>query len=158
MIRHVAAVLLGTLVLFVWGGFAHTVLFVGTGFKQLPKEEYTLRSLGNSINQPGLYFFPGRDFRDTSPEKEFQWLDRFRTGPAGIIIYRPIGGEPFSSNKLLVQLCASFFTASVIVYVVSLMVPRFWERVAATALLGFLACSSVGIIYWNWYEFPTSFA
>jgi hypothetical protein len=31
------------------------------------------------------------------------------------------------------------------------------QRVAATTLLGLLGCSAVSIIYWNWYEYPTSF-
>ena len=74
-----------------------------------------------------------------------------------MIIYRPVGGEPFSASKLLIQLLASFVTASIISFVVSLMAASYWERVAAITLLGLLACSAVSIIYWNWYEYPTSF-
>jgi hypothetical protein len=57
----------------------------------------------------------------------------------------------------LIQLLASFFTAGIISFVVSLMASSYWERVAATTLLGLLACSAVSVIYWNWYEYPTSF-
>jgi hypothetical protein len=74
-----------------------------------------------------------------------------------MIIYRPVGGEPFSASKLVIQLLASFVTALIISYVVSLMAASYWERVVAITLLGALACSAVSIIYWNWYEFPTSF-
>jgi hypothetical protein len=37
------------------------------------------------------------------------------------------------------------------------MAAPYWERVVAVTLLGLMGCSAVGIIYWNWYEFPTSF-
>jgi uncharacterized membrane protein YccC len=37
------------------------------------------------------------------------------------------------------------------------MAVSYWERVLAIALLGLMACSTVSVIFWNWYEFPASF-
>jgi hypothetical protein len=74
-----------------------------------------------------------------------------------MIVYRPVGGEPFSASKLLIQLLASLVTALIISYVVSLMAASYWERVVAITFFGVMACSTVSVIYWNWYEFPTSF-
>jgi hypothetical protein len=133
------------------------VLLIGTGFTPLPQEEATTRALSSAIKQQGLYFFPGRDFRHSTPEQEASWLERHRTGPTGIIIYRPVGGEPFSASKLLIQLLASFVTALIIASVASLMAVSYWERVLAITLLGLMAGSTVSVIFWNWYEFPTSF-
>jgi hypothetical protein len=133
------------------------MLLIGAGFSPLPEENKIISTLNSSIKEQGLYFFPGKDFRHSTPEQEAAWLERFRTGPAGMIIYRPVGGEPFSPSKLLIQLLASFVTAGIISYVVSLMAASYWKRVAATTLLGLLGCSAVSIIYWNWYEYPTSF-
>jgi hypothetical protein len=73
-----------------------------------------------------------------------------------MIIYRPVGGEPFSESKLLIQLLASFVTALIISYVASLMAVSYWKRVVAITLLGLMPCSAFGVIYWNWYEFPAS--
>ena len=157
MKRTFLAALLGCVALFLWGGLSHTVLLIGTGFTPLPQEDVTLHVLGSSINEKGLYFFPGKDFRHSTPEKEANWLEKFRTGPTGMIIYRPVGGEPFSGSKLFIQLLASFVTALIISFVASLMAASYWERVAAITLLGLLACSAVSVIYWNWYEFPASF-
>ena len=157
MKRIFLAALLGGVALFVWAGFSHSVLLIGTGFSPLPEEDKIVSALNSSIKEKGLYFFPGKDFRHSTPEQEATWLERFRTGPAGMIIYRPVGGEPFSASKLLIQLLASFVTASIISFIVSLMAASYWERVAAITLLGLLACSAVSIIYWNWYEYPTSF-
>jgi hypothetical protein len=157
MKRAFLAALLGCVVLFGWAGFSHGVLLIGAGFTPLPEEDKIVNTLNSSITEKGLYFFPGKDFRHSTPEQEATWLEKHRTGPAGMIIYRPVGGEPFSANKLLIQLLASFVTASIISFVVSLMAAPYWERVAAITLLGLLGCSAVSIIYWNWYEFPTSF-
>jgi hypothetical protein len=157
MKRVFLAALLGGIALFVWAAFSHSVLLIGAGFSPLPEEDKVVSALNSSIKEKGLYFFPGKDFRHSTPAQEAAWLERFRTGPAGMIIYRPIGGEPFSPSKLLIQLLAAFVTAGIISFVVALMAASYWERVAATTLLGLLACSAVSIIYWNWYEYPTSF-
>jgi hypothetical protein len=157
MKRVFLAALLGGIALFVWSAISHSVLLIGAGFSPLPEEDKIVSTLSSSIKEKGLYFFPGKDFRHSTPEQEATWFEKFRTGPAGMIIYRPVGGEPFSPSKLLIQLLASFVTAGIISFVVSLMAASYWERVAATTLLGLLACSAVSIIYWNWYEYPTSF-
>ena len=157
MKRTYLAACLGCVALFLWSGLSHSVLLIGTGFTPLPQEEATVSALSSAIKEQGLYFFPGRDFRHSTPEQEASWLERHRTGPTGIIIYRPVGGEPFSASKLLIQLLASFVTALIISYVASLMVVSYWERVVAITLLGLMACSAVSVIYWNWYEFPASF-
>jgi hypothetical protein len=157
MKRVFVATLLGGIALFVWAAFSHSVLLIGAGFTPLPEEDKIVGVLNSSIKERGLYFFPGRDFRHSTPEQEAIWLEKHRTGPAGMIIYRPVGGDPFSPSKLLIQLLASFLTAGIISFVVSLMAAPYWQRVAATTLLGILTSSAVSIIYWNWYEYPTSF-
>jgi hypothetical protein len=157
MKRGFLAALVGGIALFVWAAFSHSVLLIGAGFSPLPEEDKIVGTLSSSIKEKGLYFFPGKDFRNSTPEQETAWLEKFRTGPAGMIIYRPVGGEPFSPGKLLTQLLASFVTAGIIAFVLSLMAASYWERVAAATFLGLMTCSAVSIIYWNWYEYPTSF-
>jgi hypothetical protein len=157
MKRAFLAALLGGIALFIWSAFSHSVLLIGAGFTPLPEEDKIVSILNSSIKEKGLYFFPGKDFRHSTPEQEATWLEKSRTGPAGMLIYRPVGGDPFSANKLLIQLLTSFVTTGIISFVVSLMAASYWERVAAITLLGLLTCSSVSIIYWNWYEYPTSF-
>lgn len=157
MKRILFAAILGCAVLFLWGGLSHTVLLIGTGFTPLPQEELVVKTLQNSIPKKGLYFFPGKDFHHSTPAQEAIFLEKFRTGPTGMIIYRPVGGEPFSSGKLLIQLLGSLISALIIAFVGSLMIVSYWKRVFAITLLGLLACSTVSLIYWNWYEFPISF-
>lgn len=151
------ATVLGGLTLFIWGGLSHSVIFIGTGFKQLPNEDKVIETLKTNIPEQGLYFFPGKDFRNSTEEQELAFETKFRTGPAGMLIYRPIGGSPFSADKLLTQFFSNLLSVFIAVLIASMIYAGYWTRVAVITLLGLLACSAVSSIYWNWYEFPTSF-
>lgn len=158
MKRIFIAAISGCVILFVWGGFSHLVLLIGVGFTPLPNEDKVIRTLESSIPEKGLYFFPGKDFRKSgTAEQEAAFDTKFRTGPVGILVYRPVGGNPFSPNKLLTQLACNFLSTLILAFIVSLIAASYWKRVFAISLLGGLACISVSTIYWNWYEFPTGF-
>ena len=157
MKRIFIAAISGCVILFIWGAFSHLVLLIGAGFTPLPNEDKIIKLLESSIPKKGLYFFPGKDFRRSTVEQESAFEERFKTGPVGILVYRPVGGKPFSPNKLMTQLACSFITTSIVAFIVSLIAAPYWKRVFAISLLGCLACVSVSTIYWNWYEFPTSF-
>lgn len=153
----IIATLSGGLIMFTWGGFSHLVLFIGTGFKPLPNEDKLMEVLKNNVSEKGLYFFPGRNFRKSTKEQDAVFKNKFRNGPVGLLIYRPVGGNPFSPAKLATQLLSNILSVLVMVLVVSLLYAGYWKRVFMVSLLGILACTAVSTIYWNWYEFPTSF-
>jgi len=157
MKRILIAAISGCVILFIWGALSHMVLLIGAGFTPLPNEDKIIKTLEGSIPKKGLYFFPGKDFRHSTAEQESAFNEKFKTGPVGILVYRPVGGDPFALNKLMTQLICSFISTSILAYIISLMAARYWERVFAAGLLGGLACASVSTIYWNWYEFPTAF-
>ena len=123
----------------------------------MPNEDKIMKTLEGSLPGKGLYFFPGKDFRRSTTEQESAFEKKFETGPVGILVYRPVGGNPFSSNKLMTQLTCSFISTLILAFTVSLIAARYWKRVFIAGLLGCLACVSVSTIYWNWYEFPTEF-
>lgn len=151
------ATLLGGLMMFVWGGFSHLVVFIGTGFKPLPNEDKVMDVLKVNIPEQGLYFFPGKDFRNSTKEQDAIFETKFRNGPVGLLVYRPIGGNPFEVTKLITQLMSNLFSVFIAALIASLIFVGYWKRVMIVSLLGLLACSAVSSIYWNWYEFPTSF-
>jgi hypothetical protein len=158
MKRLFIAAISGCVILFIWGAFSHLVLLIGAGFTPLPNEDKIITLLESSIPKKGLYFFPGKDFRQKSTaEQESAFEEKFKTGPVGILVYRPVGGNPFSLNKLMTQLTCSFISTGILAFIISLMTASYWKRVFAISLLGCLACVSVSTIYWNWYEFPTGF-
>ncbi len=157
MKRVFIAAATGCVILFIWGALSHLVLFIGSGFTPLPNEDNTLKTLESSLPKQGLYFFPGKDFRHSTKEQETAFQQKFRTGPVGIIVYRPVGGDPFSAQKLFTQLASNFITTFILAFIATFIQLPYWKRVLLISLLGVLACASVSTIYWNWYEFPTSF-
>ena len=155
--KIILASAIATIALFAWGGFSHMVLLEGVGFSSLPNEELVLSSMRDNISKQGLYFFPGKSFGSNSEQDQAMWLRKFATGPVGMLIYRPAGGNPFSPAKLVIQLLSNLVSVVIAVFLVSLISAGYWRRVIAVTTLGLLACSAVSTIYWNWYEFPTSF-
>jgi hypothetical protein len=156
--RIVLAAVSGTIIMFLWGGLSHMVLFIGAGFTPLPNEDKVMETLKSAIPEQGLYLFPGKDFRKKySEEEESAFTKKFQFGPAGMLLYRPAGGNPLSPKKLVTQLMSNFLSSLTAACIASLLFAGYWKRVLVITLLGGLACISVGMIYWNWYEFPTSF-
>jgi len=155
--KIVGAALLGTVVMFIWGGFSHMVLFVGAGFKQLPDEDKLIASLKTNKNEQGLYFFPSKEFRHSTKEQDLAWENKFRNGPAGLIVFKAVGGNPFSAGKLVVQFLSNLSSVLIAVLIAASVCAGFWRRVLVVTVLGVAACSAVSTIYWNWYGFPTSF-
>jgi len=157
MKRILIAAISGCIILFTWGAFSHLVLLVGAGFTPLPNEDKIVKTLESSIPEKGLYFFPGTDFKRSTAEQESAFDKKFKTGAVGMIVYRPVGGNPFSLHKLMTQLSSCFVSTLIVAFILSLMTAPYWKRIFVACLLGCLACASVSTIYWNWYEFPTSF-
>jgi hypothetical protein len=155
--KIVGAALLGSLVMFVWGGLSHMVLFVGTGFKQFPGEDKLIALLKTGKSDQGLYFFPGKDFQHSTKEQDRIWADKFTNGPAGLLVFRAVGGNPFSAKKLGIQFLSNLSSALIAAFIAASVCGGLWRRVLVVTALGVVACSAVSTIYWNWYGFPTPF-
>jgi hypothetical protein len=155
--KLIVACLLGCFTMFIWGGVSHMMIFIGTGFKPLPHEDKVIAALKSNIAEQGLYFFPGKDFRNSTKEQDAVFESKFRSGPVGLLVYRPVGGTPLDTNKLVIQFVSNLLSVFIAVLIVSVINTGYWKRVLTVSTLGLLTCSAVSSIYWNWYEFPTSF-
>lgn len=156
--RILTAAIVGCVIMFIWGAVSHMVLFIGSGFTPLPNEDEIIKTMEKSVHKEGLYLFPGKNFsQKSSPEQESAFNEKFQHGPVGILVYRPVGGNPLSPAKLLTQLASNFLAALIAAFIVSLLIASYWKRVFVITLLGALACVSVSVIYWNWYQFPNAF-
>ena len=155
--KIVGATLLGGIVLFVWGGFSHMVLFVGAGFRRLPDEDKLIETLKVDKDEGGLYFFPSKDLRHSTKEEDAIWENKFRNGPTGLLVFKAKGGEPFSGAKLGTQFLGNLASALIAAFIAAAVGAGFWRRVLVVTLIGIAACSAVSTIYWNWYGFPTGF-
>jgi len=155
--KIVSAALVGGVVLFIWGGFSHMVLFVGAGFKRLQDEDKLIQSLKTNKDEQGLYFFPSKDLQHSTKEQDVLWETQFRNGPAGLLVFRAVGGSPFSAAKLVTQFISNLTSAFIAAFVAVSLCGGFWKRVFTVTIIGIAACSAVSTIYWNWYGFPTAF-
>ena len=159
MKRILLAALLGGLAAFLWSFISHMALPLGeAGVRTLPNEEATLEGLRGSIPEAGLYLFPlmGNPSEATK-EEQARWAEKYRTGPAGILIYRPLGAE-FNFPRLLgVELLTNILAALIAALLLARMAGSYLQRVLMVAALGIFAWLSISISYWNWYDFPAAF-
>lgn len=149
----------GGVVMFIWGAVSHMVLPIGTiGLKTLPGEGPVLEALTTAIPEDGLYFFPGMDFsKDQTEEEQAAWEARYRSGPAGLLLFHPHGGAPLEASHLLIEFLSNVLASAVAAFVASLLAASLGRRTLAIALLGLLAWLSISASYWNWYGFPGDF-
>jgi hypothetical protein len=159
MKRILLASILGGIIIFVWGGISHMVLPVGEmGMSSLPNEDAVLESFKTNVPDAGLYFFPGWDWgKDVSAEKEAAWTEKHKTGPAGLLIYRPKGGEPMPPTMLISEFGTNFIAALIAALMAASLVGSYFKRALLLSLFGLFAWFAVSASYWIWYSFPASF-
>ncbi len=117
--KIVLAALADGLVMFGWGAISHMVTPLGEmGFQGLPNEEKVLGDLGASIPDPGLYFYPAIDMKNATEEQRAAWTEKIKTGPSGLLLYRPSGGEAMSPRQLGSELLSNVFAAWIAAIVV----------------------------------------
>jgi hypothetical protein len=159
MVRIVLAAILGGLLMFVWGAASHVVLpFEREALKRMPDEATVLSTLGRDLVAPGMYFFPWTDMSGkATPEQQKAWQQQIASGPSGLLIYKPNGGESMSPRQLVSEfisnVLAAFFGALLLVQLPG----GFGRRVLSMAAIGIAAWLSISVSQWTWYGFSTPF-
>jgi hypothetical protein len=157
--------LVGSVVVFVVSAAWHMTPTLGEiGVKALPAEDTVRAGLRTSLPEPGLYFFPAPDMSaGRTKEKEkadaAAYLEKFRSGPSGILVYHP-GGEELNFGKLMAyQFLFGLAGSFVIAWILALTAgsTTFGSRACLVLLIALFG----GIVYslpeWNWYGFPASY-
>ena len=163
--RIVLGGVLGGIVLFLWQSVSHLVLPLGdVGIKRIGNEDAVIAALRENISQPGFYFFPAADTppgmsKEQKQEAMRKAEEKYRTGPNGILIYHPRGGEALSPKQLLTQLGVDIVALLVGAFLLAQAsgLAGFGARVLFVALLGLLPTLVVNLPYWNWYGFPADY-
>jgi hypothetical protein len=157
--------LVGSIVVFVVSAAWHLTPTLGEiGVKALPAEDTVRAGLRTSLPDPGLYYFPAPDMSaGRTKEKEkadaAAYLEKYRSGPSGILVYHP-GGEELNFGKLLgYQFLFGLAGSFVIAWILALTAgsTTFGSRACLVLLIALFG----GIVYslpeWNWYGFPASY-
>jgi hypothetical protein len=157
--------LVGSVVVFVVSAAWHMTPTLGEiGVKALPAEDTVRAGLRTSLPDPGLYFFPAPDMSaGRTKEKEkadaAAYLEKYRSGPSGILVYHP-GGEELNFGKLMAyQFLFGLAGSFVIAWILALTAGS--TTYGSRACLVLLIALFGGIVYslpeWNWYGFPASY-
>jgi hypothetical protein len=160
--------LVGSVVVFVVSAIWHLTPGLGEiGVKALPAEDTVLAGLRASVHEPGFYYFPAPDMSPGRTKEEMKasqaaYLERFRRGPSGILVYQPggEGSEGLNFGKLMVhQFLFGLAAAFVVAWILALTAgaTSYGSRVLLVLLIALIG----GIVYalpeWNWYGFPASY-
>ncbi len=156
--RILFAGILGGIALFVWGVVAHMVLGLGDGsFKGIPNEEMVLSAMQENIPEPGLYFFPWIDMKSADKAAMEAWTQKYKTGPAGIMVFKTVGGEVMTAKQMITQLVTDILSVLFAVLLLAKAVGGirgYMGRVVFMATFGLITTFALTFPYWNWYGFP----
>lgn len=158
MVRVVLAAIVGGLLMFVWGAVSHMVLpFERDALKPLPNEAAFVAGVGNDVAQPGMYYFPWLDTAKATPAQQEAWKQRVASGPSGLMIYRPSGGEAMSPRQLVTEFASNVLAALFGAALLVQLGGGIGRRVLSMAAIGVAAWLSISVSQWTWYGFSTSF-
>ncbi|HYL05708.1 MAG TPA: hypothetical protein VE075_06695 [Thermoanaerobaculia bacterium] len=157
--------LVGSVIVFLVSAAWHMTPGLGEiGVKGLPAEDSVLAGLRASVREPGLYFFPAPNMsanrtKEQVKADEAAYLERYRQGPSGILVYQP-GGEGLNFGKLLVYqyllgLVASFLIAWILALTAA--ATTYGARVLLVLLITLFGAFIYDLPAWNWYGFPMSY-
>lgn len=159
MVRIVLAAIVGGFLMFVWGAFAHVVLpFERAALKPIPNEAAVLSMLGGDLAEAGMYAFPWIDMSGKAPPDQQQaWQQKLASGPSGLLIYRPNGGEAMSPRQLVTEFVSNVLAALFGALLLVQLPGATARRVLSMAAIGLAAWLSVSVSQWTWYGFSTPF-
>ncbi len=96
--RTFAAAVVGTIIVFVWGGLAWMALGVwDDDVRNLRPSAEVMQAISRNITEPGVYVFPPEpDVEDPDDEAAMQaatdaWMASMSEGPTGVILVHPEG-------------------------------------------------------------------
>lgn len=163
--KTLVGALVGGAIVFLVSGFLHMATRLGEyGIRTLPAEDAVMSAMRASIHEPGFYFFPGINMsssmsKEQSQTEQTRYLDKFKEGPTGILIYKT-GGQGFDFPRLLVvQFIIGLAAAFIVGWILATTAgaTTYWTRFFIVLLLGLFAGMYINLPYWNWYGFPGNY-
>lgn len=156
--RIVIAGLVGGGAMFMWGMIAHVVLPLGRmGVENVPQETMVMSALKFSIQDRGLYRFPGMAKDGDSDAADKEWQDKYRAGPRGVIVFDPTGETAMSAKLLGAELGSNILAALFLSIVLARTHGGPMAKAMFGAALGLFAWATIDLSYWNWFRFPATF-
>lgn len=155
----------GAVLVFILSSIWHVATPLGeVGVRNLPHEALLAPALKAAIPEAGFYFFPGinraKDLtKDQQQAEQAHYLEAFKEGPTGILIYTP-GGKDMNFGKMLIDqflvtLVCAFFLAWILA--VTAAATTYGQRVAIVTFIAAFGAIVVPVPHWIWYQFPSDY-
>ncbi|QDE39929.1 hypothetical protein FIV34_12260 [Luteibacter pinisoli] len=159
--RLTIATLIGGLVMFFWGAFAHMVLPLGNMSMRAPLDETRLLDTMRTAlpQEPGIYVLPYFDMATRGDDKAVQaYVAKTEANPYAFIVYQPQGRNPMAMGHNLFHQWLSDTLAALLVALVMLRAGASFSRGLLIGLaFGVFTWLSLSVPFWNWYRFPAPF-
>jgi hypothetical protein len=157
----IAGVVGGVLVFFM--GFVNHMVFglQGRTLSNVPEGATFIEHLKTRGLETGFYVFPdmptAADHKD--PAKMSAANERYKAGPAGMLLIAPTGQDMMNTETLGKELASNVIAALLASWIISLVGPGigFGRRWLAVLLMGVMAWFSLAASYGIWYRFPHDF-
>ncbi len=157
MKKTLLAAVAGGFALFIWGILSWMVLPIhDSTLLPIAEEDSVVAVLKGTLTEEGVYWFPAMP-EGGSPDA---YVEKYRRGPIGMIMYDPEGGDPIMVSQMIVGLLINIISAFLVAWLLSRSTAisgGFLERVTYCGMLGIFAALSTYFIGWNWMNVPLGY-
>ncbi|HEY6572165.1 MAG TPA: hypothetical protein VI198_02500 [Candidatus Eisenbacteria bacterium] len=157
--RLILAGIVAGVALFVWGAVEHMMTPIGEmGIAGHPHEAMLLPAIQQTTPKPGLYMFPWLDMsKKPTKEQEQAYIEKYKTGPHGMLVLGPNGEDPMPPSRLAKELFANILTAIVAAFLLAKFATGLGGFVSGGIITFLIGWMSISVPHWNWYSFPAPF-
>ncbi len=153
--RIALAALIGGVVWFVWGAFAHMALNLGeSSLQRLPNEAAVMATLREGHPSDGLYMFPHWNETLTGDAAMADLEAKYKQGPIGMLIYRQSAQEVMPPSMLLKEFLGGLVASAFAAFVLSRISWGVLSSARAAGLCAVAVWFSHSFSEWIWYGYP----
>jgi hypothetical protein len=162
--KFILAVVLGGIVLFLWGFLSHEGLpLYKNALVKFTNEEAVTQAIVANAPAPGVYFMPyvpqeanGKSAVEFESAKQTA-IEKLKGGPFVFASVR-LGAMGSFSKYMVTQLVTDMLTVLFLALVVmKVRGQSYWGRVMTCVLIALAAFAVKSLPMWNWYEFSGAF-
>ncbi len=162
MNRLIVPALITAVVVFIWMFISWAVIgWHYIDIEELPNGDAIAEQMKESINEPGIYIYPGYPEDGDDADME-EWTSKYQAGPlVNFMVYNPAGADPMDPMQFIKSFIINFiaaFIAGVLLMMTMAQNPTYWRRVIFVMMLGLFAAFVGPFIEWNWWSFPTGYS
>ncbi len=153
--RIALATIVGGIVWFVWGAFAHMALNVGeSSLQRLPNEAAVTAVLRDTVPADGLYAFPHWNEALSGDAAMAELEVQYKQGPIGLLVYRRSAQEVMPPSMLIKEFLGGLIASAIAAFVLSRISWGVISTARAAGLCAVAAWFTHSYSEWIWWGYP----